>query len=336
MPLIHQPPVICYVAAKSGGHIMPALTLAQREKSRDASTRILFISSSCELDKKILKEADYIDKKVTLPLYTPSMSAGFFKYFHLLFGVMASFFKSLLFFWQEKPRHLVSMGGMISVPVCFAAMILRIPFDIWELNAVPGKAVMALKSFARTIYICFSSSNQILQSTNVQLATYPTRFNTKLDNDEARLKLGIPQDKKVLLVLGGSQGSSFMNHALADMILEIVDNSWFVIHQAGHKEYEMVKEKYAQASIDAYVFNFTSDLAACYTAADFVVARAGAGSIFEILTFNKKALLIPLHASTTDHQVDNAKAIVNEYPQFFEYTEQNIVDRARLRKFIDV
>lgn len=335
MSLIQQPPTICYVAAKSGGHIMPALTLAHHEKSRDASTRILFISSSCHLDKKILDNAAVVDRSLTLPLYAAPTTQGWFSYFHLAISLVASFFKSLIYFWQEKPTHLVSMGGLISVPVCFAAMVLRIPFDMWELNVVPGKAVSALKYFARTIYICFSSCNDSLRSANTLVAPYPVRFDTAIDSRKARIHLNIPSDKKVLMVLGGSQGSSFMNHALADMLIEILNDEWFIIHQTGQNDYELVNNNYKQTGIPNLVFNFTKDLAPYYAAADLIIARAGAGTIFEIVSFKKRAILIPLHASTTDHQVDNACAIVNEYRDYFYYIEQASIDAKELKEIIE-
>ncbi len=326
-------PTICYVAAKSGGHIMPALTLAQCEKSRDAATKILFISSACELDKKILDKASVVDKKLVLPIYG-SKKSGLLGSIYTAFNLARSFFESILFFWYEKPHHIVSMGGLISIPVCFAALCMRIPFDMWELNAVPGRAVGLLKSFARTINICFKQSAYALAPWTSCHTLYPVRFNTKLSVNEARQSLNIPLHKKVILILGGSQGSSFMNNDLAAMIMHCYQDDWYIIHQAGLQEYELVKNNYVSKNIAAYVFNFTPDIAACYAAADFVIARAGAGTIFEIAAFKKKALLIPLQAQSTDHQIDNARAITQEYPDLFSCCEQSALTHNKLQEVL--
>jgi UDP-N-acetylglucosamine--N-acetylmuramyl-(pentapeptide) pyrophosphoryl-undecaprenol N-acetylglucosamine transferase len=163
---------------------------------------------------------------------------------------------------------------------------------------------------------------------------YPLRFNdTSLSASkeknvfEINAKLGegiFSVHKKSLVIVGGSQGSAFLNKAIQHALETdpVLSKNVQIIHQAGGLQKERCNAWYQERRIAAYVFDFDAQIERYYQLADLVICRAGAGTLFELVHFNKRALVVPLVASTTAHQKDNAYAIAELYPHFFTVIEQ--------------
>ena len=212
-----------------------------------------------------------------------------------------------------RPDHVMSMGGYISLPVCLAARMLKIPFDLYELNAVPGKAVVWLAPLARKIYVCFDEARAYFKPHKVVVSSYPLRFGVgdSMPKVRACMQLGLDETKKTLAILGGSQGSRSINELMKTFFKahpQIVDKVQ-VIHQAGSLGVQGLKDFYRELGISALVYDYDHKLEYTYSAADLIIARAGAGSLFEIAFFKKRGIIVPLELSSTDHQVDNAYAL---------------------------
>ena len=235
---------------------------------------------------------------------------------------MRAFYKSFMELRRAKPQRIVSMGGYISIPVCLAAWLLRIPIDLFELNAEPGKAIRWLTPLAHRVLTCFEEAQNYFPPEKVQSSPYPLRFTQAdiIERETACKKLDLDPTKKILLVLGGSQGSQSLNKlipALGKQYPHIC-----IIHQAG-PEAARLKEWYRQEKIDARVFEYLHELQYPYCAADLVIARSGTGTLFELLFFQKKALLVPLEVASTDHQVANAYAFARKRPDLFTVVRNN-------------
>jgi UDP-N-acetylglucosamine--N-acetylmuramyl-(pentapeptide) pyrophosphoryl-undecaprenol N-acetylglucosamine transferase len=300
---------ICYVAGKSGGHIIPALTHAQQEVNKNSEAKIIFVSTTSILDRSLLENHPLIAQHIAIDLNNIPIK-NVLAWPRFLMTLIRSFYQSFRVLRCYSPKKVVSMGGYISIPVCCAAWLLRIPIEVYELNVVPGKAVKLLSQFAQTTHICFEQTRKYLPTkANCQQASYPLRFGEhhKLNHPEARKFFGISSEKKVLLVLGGSQGSRFINETMQKIVSGLQDKV-FIIHQTGSTDVQWVQENYKKLGVESFVFTYRDDMHLCYSAADMVIARAGAGTLFELDFFCKKSFIIPLEIKSTDHQVDNAYA----------------------------
>lgn len=317
--------ILCCVAGKSGGHIIPCLTIAQQSNSTEQ--QLLFFSSNTPLDNTILSDNKAVTWHVTLPLSTRSGS-----YIKTIFNAISSFIISFFYLCKHRPTKIITTGGIVAIPTCIAGFILRIPIVIYSLDAVPGKAIKALTPFATSIVTCFASAQHYFPAHKCSVAAYPIKYqNTDnlIDQKYAQESLGLSHNKKTVVILGGSQGSLFLNECMKQWITDpsFDASALQIIHQTGAGDSTDWKSLYASHNVTAYVFSYHPNLALMYAAADVIVCRAGAGTLFEIKFFNKPCIIIPLSTNTTDHQVDNARAMANEYPELFTTIIQNDVEK---------
>jgi UDP-N-acetylglucosamine--N-acetylmuramyl-(pentapeptide) pyrophosphoryl-undecaprenol N-acetylglucosamine transferase len=320
---------ICCAAGKSGGHTLPALTLAHQRKRDDPRVRIIFFSTDASLDTTIVGASPIIDKLCALPI--GNLPAGRWYLYPILalklFGSLWHAFFKLL---RYRPREIITTGGYVALPVCLAGWLLRIPITLYELNAVPGKAVRFLSRFAQRICVCFDVVRPLLPADKVVPVAYPLRFTSEdiREVKAAREQLEITSRDRVLLVLGGSQGSRFLNDFVQEYIrsraLTVYGGSHglTVVHQVGERNVERLKSFYNDMGVRAFVFSYKPDIALYYAAADAVIARAGAGTLFELAFFGKKALIIPLETASTCHQLDNAYALAARRSDLFTVSRQ--------------
>lgn len=314
--------VICGVAARSGGHIIPCL--AKIEQERSDTTEVLFFTSHKALDTAISKQFPWVSQQVTLTLDNiPYKKPWMFPLF--VWQFTKSFFKSLFIFLQKRPEKIISTGGYLSLPVCFAARCAFIPVELFELNVKPGKASRILAPLAKKLSICFKDTRKYL-SRSCTLEPYPLRFSSNQVDPKHKTNalkaLNYDEQKTTLFILGGSQGSIFLNTLICTVMQQLDRSKIQVIHQAGHNEIEQLRLFYKQMHIPAQVFAYEQNLVPYYQAADIVICRAGAGTLFETAFFKKTCITIPLEISGNTHQVDNAYAMHSMYPDLFTVLEQ--------------
>ena len=202
------PLTICFVAGKSGGHIIPCLTLAHEWHNKHAAGHVIFISSNSLLDKKLTSNPiithNYQLKLGNIPKSKITGSPVFF------YQLLHSFFSSISILRKHRPTCVVSTGGIIAIPVVFAARLLRIPVELWELNSVPGQAIAFLARYAGTIHVCFEQAKKYFKKYLCVVSPYPTRYseNDKITQQEALKKINFTADRFTLFIIGGSQGAS--------------------------------------------------------------------------------------------------------------------------------
>ncbi|OQA35025.1 MAG: UDP-N-acetylglucosamine--N-acetylmuramyl-(pentapeptide) pyrophosphoryl-undecaprenol N-acetylglucosamine transferase [Candidatus Dependentiae bacterium ADurb.Bin331] len=312
----------CFVAGGSGGHSVPCLTIAYNYQQQYPDAQCIFFTSSRTLDQKIAKEYTWLSQIQHLRLTSfPGWRLWRYPSFFWLIGT--AFVKAYTILRTEKPRKLISLGGFVSVPVCLAAALLRIPIELYELNAVPGKAVRLLALFAQRIFICFEQAQNNLPSEKCIFAPYPIRFSNVLSLSSK--KLLAPVKNLTLLIVGGSQGSAFINSAIKKWLSlpNRLSIPFTIIHQTGAQHLDDMQRFYADAGIDAHVFDYHHQLESFYQQADIVVCRAGAGTLFELLFFNKQCITIPLEDCADNHQYANAIALAQKYPELVSVVRQH-------------
>lgn len=315
---------ICYVGGRSGGHIVPALTHAHNHLVQKPDDKILFVATNTPLDGALVGAATHVHTKLYLKL--PNVPRRLFAIpsFACRFGI--AFITSFRMLRKKRVARVVSMGGYVSLPVCLAARLLRIPVTLFELNVHPGRATSFLAPHVTEVAVCFELAKKSF-SRQVTCVPYPLQYRSKPTEqeliDHKRLH-GLEAGKKIVLVLGGSQGSVFLN-GLIGQWLDAVPSARdrvHVVHQTGANDPCDWAAWYHERGIAATVFPYSNDLALWYSCADLVVCRAGAGTLFEVAFFQKPCVIIPLVTTETAHQVDNAKAMVAQYPGQFAMLNQ--------------
>ena len=317
---------ICFVAGKSGGHLIPCITQAQKIIKEHPELSILFFTTRGALDKKIISNYPFISKVIDLPL-TPFPYYRFWLYPKFAWNFARSFFHALFFLYRYAPVKIISMGGVISLPVCIAGKGLSIPFTLYELNVVPGATTKELAPLATELNVCFAKTKEYFAPFISNLISYPLRFDEqtkKITKHEACARLHLDQNKKTLLMLGGSQGSVVLNSLMKTVITTHADLQIQIIHQAGNHDTTELQEMYEKANIPFLLAPFFNDIEWYYAAADLVICRAGAGSLFETLFFEKPCIVIPLETESNNHQLYNALACAEEHPQLISVSATRV------------
>ena len=316
---------VAYAAGKSGGHIIPCLTLASNNQTYGKKKNILFFSSNTSLDKTILSENKHITWHIMLPLSTRAGSR-----LKTIFNACYAFIMSFFYLCKYRPTEIITTGGIVAIPPCIAGFILRIPISLYSLDAVPGKAIQFLTPFATAIITPFTSSARYFPAQKCSVAEYPIKYDTTIIHQQTALQqLNLSLKKKTIVIVGGSQGSLFLNECIKQWIQNpsFSKDKFQIIHQTGSLDTTDWSSLYTSYDVTAYAFNYHPNLALVYAAADLIICRAGAGTLFEVKFFNKPCIIIPLKTHTTTHQVDNARAMVQEYPRLFHMLAQSDIEK---------
>jgi len=319
--------ILCFVAGKSGGHLLPCITQAEKFLHTDASNQVYLFSSGSQLDKKIMEKHPLIHHIMPAKLdRVPYQQPWLFPLF--LYQMTNYFVQSLYQLWCIKPAAIISFGGLNSIPVCLAGMLLGYPFQLHELNVEPGQSIQFLSRFTDTVYIYFSQTAEYFKNKKWVLTPYPIRFTDKdllYDKDTLLHQWHLSADKKTILILGGSQGSVFINQAIKESLQANPDLAAQVqiIHQVGSQDSADYQHFYDQHAIPAVVFAYNEQLQNFYNLADCIICRAGAGTLFEVAFFKKPCIIIPLQTTLNNHQVQNAYAMQTMFPENFSVLLQD-------------
>ncbi len=330
------------VAAGSGGHMLPAATIAKAWYEQRPAGQVLFITGPSPLEQRIVHEQPHVTKSATITLTKASLKQWYLLPL-LACQLVGAFIKSVCLLLHHKPTRVITTGGIHALPVCYAAWLMRYPIDVYELNVIPGKAIGTLLPLASKIFYVFSGTLQHIPEryrAHCTLINYPLRF-TERDRITDKTTLvthintqinhqypGSQQftlERKTLFILGGSQGSQLLNRLTKQFLLEHHDQlaTLQIIHQTGPFEEESWRQFYHDHQLPALTFSYNPEISDCYQLADLILCRAGAGTLFEIAFFNKRCIVIPLVASTTDHQVDNAHALARMHHDLVTVIEQD-------------
>jgi len=293
---------IAFTGGGTGGHIYPGLAIASWVKEL-FPCRIFWIGSGKGMDRAVVEKAGL--EFFGIP------SGKLRRYFSLrnfsdFFRVAAGFFAARRIFKREKPALLFSKGGFVSVPPCAAAKSLNIPVFTHESDFSPGLATRINTRFAERIFVPYDESAAFFSGSareKVRVSGNPIRREFgAADPAEGRAFLGLGGSERILLVLGGSLGSREINDLVRACLPEFT-KYYIVVHQTG-EEAENVHVKNERYMPFAY---FGAEIPQLIAAAELVLCRSGAGTIWECKSLNKPMVLVPLRGSgTRGDQVENA------------------------------
>lgn len=306
----------------TGGHIFPAVSIANAIKEQHPNTKILFVGAEGRMEMQRVPAAGYEIKGLPVrglirPLWSPKN-----------IGVMMDFFKSKNMVKQIikdfKPQVAVGVGGYASAPTLNAAYSMGIPCLIQEQNSYAGVTNKSLAKKASKVCVAYNNMERFFPAEKIMLTGNPVRqglLNNQKPKEEAIKTFGLSAEKKTVLIVGGSLGARTVNESILNHLPEIeaVKDSIQFIWQTG-KFYnaQILKELDTKGKPEnLFVTDFISKMEDAYSAADLVISRAGAGSISEFCLLEKPVILVPSPNVAEDHQTKNAMALVNNDAALF-------------------
>ncbi len=298
--------VVLFTGGGTGGHVFPGVAVIEKLRRADPSLDIRWLGSSSPMEEEIIRRFD-------LP-FIRIPSGKLRRYFSLrnlfdLFKIAAGLVTSFVVILRLRPALLFSKGGFVSVPPVIAAHLLGVPVVTHESDLDPGLATRINARFAETVCVPYEES----------LSYFPELYRAKIrvtgnpvreeifggDRARGRARFDLPEEVPLLLALGGSQGAHEIN-LLVEQAIECLTERFFVVHQTGKSDFrQSAHSRYTTAAFFADTY---PDILA---AADLVIARSGAGTLWELAARGKPAILIPLStAFSRGDQVRNAELFV--------------------------
>lgn len=322
---MNEHPHIIISGGGTGGHIFPAVSIANAIKELRPGAEILFVGAEGRMEMQRVPDAGY--KIIGLPV------AGFdrkhlWKNFAVLVKLARSQWKARKIIKDFKPLVAVGVGGYASGPTLKTAGMMGIPTLIQEQNSYAGVTNKLLAQKARKICVAYEGMEKFFPADKIIMTGNPVRqnlFGHSITRQEAADLFGLDPAKKTILILGGSLGARTINQTLTAALetMRAHPDIQF-IWQSGKIYIEQVKQAIVAFTGEAvrhphitaipnlYVTDFIKDMAKAYTLADLVISRAGAGSISEFCLLHKPVILVPSPNVAEDHQTKNALALVNK------------------------
>jgi UDP-N-acetylglucosamine--N-acetylmuramyl-(pentapeptide) pyrophosphoryl-undecaprenol N-acetylglucosamine transferase len=303
----NKDPNILFAGGGTGGHLFPALAIADEIRKRNPNANLLFVGTKDRIEARIVPQRGYGFETIWISGFHRSLRLQ-----NLLFPVkiVVSLVQSFFVIKRFLPDVVVGTGGYVCGPVLFVSSLQGIPTIVHESNSYPGITTRMLSGRATKVFTAFEATNRWLKRTdNVELMGTPTR--ESLDNvpkETAIRFFGLDEKKQTVLVLGGSLGASSVNRAMTEIVNDFAGSGIQVIWQTGESDYSDVEDKTKGRNV-GWVGAFIERMDYAYAAADVVVSRAGATTIAELTRVGKPAVLIPYPFAAADHQTINARTI---------------------------
>lgn len=299
----------------TGGHIFPALSIADAIRTKQPNAKILFVGAENRMEMQRVPDAGY--EIIGLPI------AGFnrkniFKNIKVLWLILKSQRKAKKIIKEFAPQVAVGVGGYASGPTLKMAAGMNIPTLIQEQNSYAGVTNKILAKKAKMICVAYEGMERFFPSGKIRLTGNPVRkslLDMRSNRSEAMRAMGLDENKKCVLIIGGSLGARSINEGIiASMELIKKNKDVQFVWQTGKLYFEEMKERVAQTGKpdNLTITDFVTNMANALSAADIVVSRAGAGSISEFALLGKAVILVPSPNVSEDHQTKNAMALVNK------------------------
>lgn len=298
----------------TGGHIFPAVSIANAIKEQYPNAEILFVGAEGRMEMQRVPAAGY--QIIGLPV------SGFdrkhlFKNFTVLLKLAKSQLKARNIIKNFKPHAAVGVGGYASGPTLKMAGIMGIPTLLQEQNSYAGVTNKLLAKKAKCICVAYDGMEKFFEKDKIIITGNPVRqglLSNKNTREESLKQFKLNPNKKTILILGGSLGARTINQCLMANLDKIKQSDIQFIWQTGKIYYEQAMEVVHAAGEFPmlYVTDFISNMQQAYSAADLIISRAGAGSISEFCLLEKPVILVPSPNVAEDHQTKNALALVNK------------------------
>lgn len=308
-----QPYRLIISGGGTGGHIFPAIAIANTFRERHPDAEILFVGAEGRMEMTRVPEAGY---KI-IGLWISGLQRSL-KFSNLMFPVklIASYFRARSIVKDFAPDVVVGTGGYASGPIMMAATSKQIPALIQEQNSFAGLVNKQVADKVSKICVAYEGMERFFPKVKIVLTGNPVRKDILVidgKRNKALTQFGLESGRKTLLVIGGSLGAKTINESILGGIQKLIDAQVQVIWQTGkgyYNDYQIQLGKYDLRKIK--VFDFLKEMDLAYAAADVVISRSGAIAVSELCIAKKPCILVPSPNVAEDHQTKNAMALVNK------------------------
>jgi UDP-N-acetylglucosamine--N-acetylmuramyl-(pentapeptide) pyrophosphoryl-undecaprenol N-acetylglucosamine transferase len=302
-------PHILVAGGGTGGHLFPALAIADEIKKLQPRAEFLFLGTKGKIEARVVPQRGYAFRTIWISGFHRRLTIE-----NLLFPlkVVVSLVQSFFVIRQFRPDVVVGTGGYVCGPVLFAASILKIPTVIHESNSYPGVTTRMLAKRATKVFTAFDDTKRWLKRTDhLTLIGTPTReILGQVSKSSGREFFQIDPNKKTILVFGGSLGAASINNAVLEALDDLLSGGIQLIWQTGQNDFERVRTAIGTKSI-GWLGTFIDRMEYAFGAADLVVCRAGATTLAELTRVGKPAIVIPYPHAAGDHQTHNARSLAD-------------------------
>lgn len=300
-----------FAGGGSGGHIFPAIAIADEIRKLDDKAEILFIGAKGRIEEKIVPANNYRLETIDISGFDRS---NIFKNIKLPAKLLSSIRRCMKLIREFKPDAAIGTGGFVCGPVIYVSNILKVPTLIQEGNSYAGKTIKFLSVRSKKVVINFEETGKYLKrKDNIVNISHPIRSSLKLeDRGNALRHFKLSPERKTIFVFGGSQGARGINNGLEKIVYKLSENGLNIIWQTGKNEYKRLSEKFQGLSENIRILEFIENIDIAYSASDLIICRAGITSIMELAFLQKASILIPLPTSAENHQAMNAGSLVNK------------------------
>ncbi len=293
----------------TGGHIYPAIAIANELKAKYPEANFLFVGAKDKMEMEKIPEAGYDIKGLWI---SGIQRQYILKNLSFPFKLVSSLSKAYRIIREFKPDIVIGTGGFASGPTLYVASSRKIKTLIQEQNSFPGITNKLLAKRVDKICVAYDGLERFFPSNKIVKTGNPVRqdlIEIASKGEEAKKYFNLNGDKKTLLIVGGSLGARALNNLIEKHIDWLVSKNLQVIWQTGKLYYDEFKKYDSLEGVQTHAFLNRMDLT--YSAADFIISRAGAGSISELCIVGKPVIFIPSPNVAEDHQTKNAMAVVN-------------------------
>ncbi len=311
----------------TGGHIYPALAIAESIKKNDPNCDILYVGVKGKAEENILKDKVYIEIFEIKFIHSSGLPRRFIsvKFMKFLFSIIVGIFQGVGILIRFKPDIIIGTGGYGAFPIFFANIFFNKKSIIHEQNVCPGLANKVIGRISNKIGVSFKETLKSFPKNKTVFVGYPLRWKTKGFNKEAsKIKFGFDPKNKIIFFFGGSQGSRSINNAVFEFLNILLEKKDIgIIHGTGRyisSEYDAylnTVSKLSEIGIEGsipgrYLMEpYFTDVDEIYSATDLVVARSGAGTVIELAAMGIPSILIPKSLVPGNHQYYNAKSLAD-------------------------
>lgn len=295
----------------TGGHIFPAIAIANALKEKQPAIELLFVGARGKMEMEKVPQAGFKIKGIDIAGFERS---ALLKNIGLPYKLIKSFVQVRRIVTSFKPHAAIGVGGYSSFPVLRYAQVVGIPTFIHESNSFAGKSNILLGKNATKIFVSSDGMEQFFPAQKITISGNPVRSSivqSNISRATALESFGLSPNKKTILAVGGSLGAKSINEVLAAHVHELDSLQLQLIWQTGKTTAATYIEK-GKPWTNVWVNDFITDMAAAYAAADVVVSRSGAMAVTELCVAAKPVIFVPFPFAAEDHQTVNARHLVEK------------------------
>lgn len=296
----------------TGGHIFPAIAIADEIRARFPEAEFLFIGANGKMEMEKVPEAGYPIEGLTIRGFD---RGNLLRNFSLPFKLLGSLIKARKIIKNFQPDFAVGTGGFASGPALYMAAREGVPIFVQEQNSLPGKTNIFLARKAKAVYTAYPAMQKFFGDTPAKFLGNPVRKSLlKMQQDRATAKkeLGLAEDRLTLLSVGGSLGSRAINTVITENLDKILAKNYQLLWQTGRLDYQDLSVLQNSAPPNQLrLMQFIDDMPKAYAAADVIISRAGAIAVSELALAAKPVLLVPFPYAAEDHQTRNASVLAD-------------------------